>query len=121
MCPCYTRAHHEELGIFDRVQTGHMERGQFIDYHKIESALLEHLEVLEVGVVTVKNPPASTLCVYLVLTRLQEEQAEFWRRHVECFIHSKFQLNMPILIRTCEKLPVTKSGKLSRSALENWN
>jgi len=121
MSPNATSISPEELGMFDGYQRRGIVQGQFINYYQIESALLEYLDILEAGVVAKNNVLQPILNVYLVLSQTQKQENGLFCQKAAHFINSQFKLNIPIRVQTREKLPMTRSGKLSRSVLESWN
>lgn len=96
-----------------------------ISYYQLESVLLEYPHVLEAGVVArfCDTTQCQILSVYLALEECQVSDREYERftEEVINFVRQKFSLRCPIDVKIKEKLPMTRSGKILRTVLQNWN
>lgn len=114
----------DELGIFDGRQRDGIEiNQQFISYFRIESALLEFAGILEAGVIAACGENRQfVLKVHVALEEpleSREETVAFCEK-IQDFLVQRFSLDIPIVVRIQEKLPMTRSGKILRNVLQNW-
>ncbi len=120
MRSCFSTSRQEEMGFLDgRLRDGIMLDRQFISYFHLESALLEYSGVKEAGVIALCNPQDTILKVYLALDEpfVTEDETTFYCEKVYEFLRQRFNLTLPMVISVKDKLPMTRSGKISRSLL----
>lgn len=115
----------QQPGMWDGTHWDGFRTGQtFISYYQVESVLLEYPRVLEAGVIAQSDSLRShTLSVYLALEEdlgSEEEYLQFMDQ-VSGFIRQQFSLGCLICVKIREKLPMTRSGKILRTALQEWN
>lgn len=126
---CSLRVLQEEMGLIDGRQRDGISLGhQYISYFQIESALLEYPGVVEAGAVAdcvdQKDPAAGQfLKIFLALDENGQENSDYLAlsERVTEYLRQKFAFMGPILVRVRDKLPMTRSGKISRSVLKEWN
>lgn len=96
-----------------------------ISYYQLESVLLEYPRVLEAGVVAKSDDTAQCqiLSVYLALEYGFASEAEYecFTQEVSHYVREHFSLRCTIDVKIKEKLPMTRSGKILRTVLQNWN
>jgi len=123
MGSCLAIARQEEMGILDgRLRDGIMLDRQFISYFHLESSLLEYSKVKEAGVIALCTDSQETVMkVYLSLDEpfMTEDETRFYGVKVREFLHQRFNLTLPIVISVKDKLPMTRSGKISRTLLRD--
>lgn len=114
-----------QMGMLDGSQREGFLAGQtFISYFQVESILLDYPRVLEAGVIALCDSTQSpTLRIYLSLEDALESDEE---RGVFCgeivdFLRREFTLGCPLQVQVREKLPMTRSGKILRTVLQEWN
>lgn len=123
---CSIRVLQEEMGLIDGRQRDGLLLGQkFISYFQIESALLEYPGVAEAGVIADcvnEHDPGSgqILKVFLALDSNESVESLLPERVIE-FIRQRFAIMGPVRITLKDKLPMTRSGKILRSILNEWN
>lgn len=96
----------------------------YLSYYQVESVLLEYPRVLEAGVIAQRDSVRSqTLSVYLALEEDLESEEEYQRfvDQVSEFIRQQFSLGCLICVKIREKLPMTRSGKILRTVLQDLN
>ena len=115
----------QQMGMWDGSQREGFLTGQsFISYFQVESALLEYPRVLEAGVIAqCDSSQSQTLRVYLALDEEVEsgEDLEQFSDKIVEFVRQHFSLGCPISVKVKEKLPMTRSGKILRTVLQEWN
>ncbi len=122
MGSCFATTSHEEMGFLDgRLRDGIMLDRQFISYFHLESALLEYSGIKEAGVIALckSTPQDTTLKVYLALDKpfLTEDETTSFCEEVFEFLTQRFNITLPIVVSIKDKLPMTRSGKISRTLL----
>lgn len=124
MGTCYASVHNDEMGIFDGRQRDGIEINQkFISYFHIESALLDYPGVIEAGVVAACTENRQhILKVYLALEEplASKEDIVVLCEKIQDFLCRHFNLDIPIVVQVHEKLPMTRSGKILRNVLREW-
>lgn len=122
MGSCLAKARQEEMGILDgRLHDGIMLDHQFISYFRLESSLLEYPKVKEAGVIALCTDSQETvLKIYLSLDEptMTEDGTRSYCLKVREFLQQRFNLTLPIIISFIDKLPMTRSGKISRTLLQ---
>ena len=115
----------DELGIFDGRQRDGIEiNQQFISYIKIESALLELARIIEAGVIAAcgeKNQFVLKVHVALEEPLASREETVAFCEKIQDFLAQRFSLDIPIVVRIQDKLPMTRSGKILRNVLQKWD
>jgi acyl-coenzyme A synthetase/AMP-(fatty) acid ligase len=109
-----------DQGQWDGFQT----EEAYISYYQVESVLLEYPKVVEAGVIAQSDSnQGQTLSVYLALEEDLENEEEYRRyiREVDEFVRRQFSLCCLISVKIREKLPMTRSGKILRTVLQEWN
>ncbi len=108
------------LSRWDGFQVGQM----YVSYYQVESVLLEYPRVLEAGVIAQNDSfQSQTLSVYLALKERLESEEEYHRfcNQVSEFVREQFSLGCAICVKIREKLPMTRSGKILRTVLQELN
>lgn len=120
---CFASLHQPER--VDGSQWDGFHTGQtYISYYQVESVLLEYPRVLEAGVIAHNDfVQSQTLSVYLALEEGLESEEEYHRfgNQVSEFVRQQFSLGCAICVKIREKLPMTRSGKILRTVLLEWN
>lgn len=115
----------QQMGMWDGSQReGFVIGKSFISYFQVESVLLEYPRVLEAGVIAeCDSSQSQTLRVYLALEDdvASEEELQRFNDKVADFVRQQFSLICPISVKVKEKLPMTRSGKILRTVLQEWN
>ena len=139
MGTCVSAVLQDEMGVYDGHQRDGIMLDRFISYSRIESALLEYPSVLEAGVAAeCRYRQQPLLKVFLALepdagevggnSNLDEgtnfagfNLTEF-SRGVQDYLRQKFNLGLALAINVGirEKLPMTRSGKILRNVLSEW-
>ena len=115
----------QQMGVLEGSRNdGFLVGDKFISYFQVESALLEYPKVTEAGVIALcEHPRQETLKVYLALEagfNTAKELQDFCTG-VADFLREHFSLKIPIHVQLRDKLPMTRSGKILRSVLLEWN
>ncbi|UWG98004.1 hypothetical protein LPY66_04135 [Dehalobacter sp. DCM] len=108
---------------YDRELEGLVEEDNFVSYYQMESSLYNYPKVLGAGVIISRQDGENpVLKVYLALedSFLGKEDRETYCSEVESYIRKRFSLKAPIKVHIHEKLPMTRSGKVMRSVLRNY-
>lgn len=113
----------DEMGLTDgSKRDGLMLGNGFVSYFQIEAALLEDPRILEAGVVSVGAPKDQYMKIYVAIDMgLAKETVHFLCREIQNFVLERFAVNIPVLVELRDKLPMTRSGKILRSVLHEWN
>lgn len=125
MTTCVGAVLQDEMGQYDGRQRDGIMLDRFISYARIESALLEYPGVLEAGVVSeCRYRQQPLLKVFLALEGdvvVTGESSEFIRG-VQDYLRQKFNLGLALAIKVSvrDKLPMTRSGKILRNVLSEW-
>lgn len=113
----------QEPSLVDLSQWDGFHAGQvYVSYYQVESVLLEYPRVLEAGVIAQRDSVQSqTLSVYLALKERLENEEEYHRfcDQVSEFVRQQFSLGCAICVKIREKLPMTRSGKILRTVLQD--
>lgn len=102
---------------------GLVEDDKFVSYYQVESALYNFPKVLEAGVIVCcQEYESQVLKVYLALedSFTANNEREAYCSEVEGYIRKGFSLKGPIKVLIHEKLPMTRSGKILRSVLRDY-
>lgn len=112
----------QESRLVDLSQWDGFHAGQtYVSYYQVESVLLEYPRVLEAGVIAQRDSvQCQTLSVYLALKERLESEEEYHRfcNQVSEFVRQQFSLGCAICVKIREKLPMTRSGKILRTVLQ---
>ncbi|MDA8229659.1 MAG: hypothetical protein M0T74_18560 [Desulfitobacterium hafniense] len=101
---------------------GFVSNDNFISYFQVEYALLEYPQVVEAGVIAVGENNQQSLKVYIALDgKLEDEECVNYCQEVKNYIRSRFRIGLPVKVQIREKLPMTRSGKILRTVLLEWN
>lgn len=139
MGTCVSAVLQDEMGVYDGHQRDGIMLDRFISYSRIESALLEYPSVLEAGVVAeCRYRQQPLLKVFLALEadvvaagvssdlvegiNFSEFKLAEFSRGVQDYLRQKFNLGLALAINVGirEKLPMTRSGKILRNVLSEW-
>lgn len=109
--------------LYGRELEGLVDDDKFVSYYQVESALHNYPKVLEAGVIVSRQDrETQVLKVYLALedsfTAIKEMEA--YCSEVEGYIRKSFLIKVPIKVLIHEKLPMTRSGKILRSVLRDY-
>jgi acyl-coenzyme A synthetase/AMP-(fatty) acid ligase len=115
----------QQMGMWDGSKREGFLTGQnFISYFQVESVLLEYPKVLEAGVIAqCDSTQGLNLRVYLALEEefKSEEKLQQFSNEIIDFVRQHFSLICPIHVKVKDKLPMTRSGKILRTVLQEWN
>lgn len=124
MGACLARVFQEEMGIVDGRQRDGLVLGQrFISYFQVESALLDYPGVAEAGVVSECvnfHDPSGGQRIKVFLALEDQAKSDFSLDGVVEFMQQRFAILAPIVVGIRDKLPMTRSGKILRTVLQEW-
>ncbi|WP_206812410.1 AMP-binding enzyme [Paradesulfitobacterium ferrireducens] len=132
MGTCMGAVLQDEMGQLDGRQRDGIMLEQYISYARIESALLEFPGVLEAGVISeCRYRQQPLLKVFLALdedevklirSRLDESRLSDFVREVQEYLREQFNFGIALKIKVSvrDKLPMTRSGKILRNVLSEW-
>ena len=93
--------------------------GHLVGPFEVESALIEHPDVVEAGVIGVPDDIALEVVKAFVATRPGVEQTDALRRDIMRFVRTKLSAAVaPRQMEFIESLPKTRSGKIMRRLLK---
>ncbi|HVJ50687.1 AMP-binding enzyme [Desulfitobacterium sp.] len=115
----------QQMGMLDGSQREGFFTGQtFISYFQVESMLWEYPKVLEAGVIVLSDSTQKqTLHIYLALEEnsMNEREINAFCSEVANFVRNQFVIGCSLRVQVREKLPMTRSGKILRTVLKDWN
>ena len=104
-----------------RVDDVIMTSGERIGPFEIESKILEHPAVAEVGVIGKPDANRGEMIKAFIVLHEGFEQTEKIKQEIFRFIQASIETAVvPIEIEFRTKLPKTRSGKIMRSVLTSW-
>jgi acetyl-CoA synthetase len=93
--------------------------GHLVGPFEVESALIEHPDVVEAGVIGVPDDIAMEVVKAFVATRPNVEQTDALRRDIMRFVRTKLSAAVaPRQMEFIDSLPKTRSGKIMRRLLK---
>jgi acetyl-CoA synthetase len=93
--------------------------GHLVGPFEVESALIEHPDVVEAGVIGVPDDIAMEVVKAFVATRPGVEQTDALRRDIMRFVRTKLSAAVaPRQMEFIDSLPKTRSGKIMRRLLK---